>query len=47
VDDAWGLAPQSHCLFRIVTNPIMAAELDMRRVNARTEDDIFVDFSTG
>jgi hypothetical protein len=47
VDDARKLATQSHCHFRVVTNPIMTAELDMRRVNVRTEDDIVVDFSTG
>jgi hypothetical protein len=46
-DDARKLAIQSHCHFRVVTNPIMTAELDMRRVNVRTEDDIVVDFSTG
>jgi hypothetical protein len=47
VDDARELAIQSHCHFRVVTNPIMTAELDMRRINVRTEDDIVVDFSTG
>jgi hypothetical protein len=47
VDDARKLATQSHCHFRVVTNPIMTAGLDMRRVNVRTEDDIVVDFSTG
>lgn len=47
VDDARKLATQSHCHFRVVTNPIMTAELDMRRVNVRTEDDIVVDVSTG
>jgi hypothetical protein len=43
VDDARKLATQSHCHFRVVANPIMTAELDMRRVNVRTEDDIVVD----
>jgi hypothetical protein len=47
VDDTRKLATQSHGHFRVVTNPIMTAELDMRRVNVRTEDDIVVDFSTG
>jgi hypothetical protein len=47
VDHARKLATQSHCHFRVVTNPIMTAELDMRRVNVRTEDDIVVDISTG
>jgi hypothetical protein len=47
VDDARKLATQCQCHFRVVTNPIMTAELDMRRVNVRTEDDIVVDFSTG
>jgi hypothetical protein len=47
VDDARKLATQSNCHFRVVTNPIMTAELNMRRVNVRTEDDIVVDFSTG
>jgi len=47
VDDARKRATQSHRHFRVVTNPIMTAELDMRRVNVRTEDDIVVDFSTG
>ena len=47
VDDARKLATQAHCHFRVVTNPIMTAELDMRRVNVRTKDDIVVDFSAG
>jgi hypothetical protein len=47
VDDARKLATQSHCHFHVVTNPIMTAELDMHRVNVRTEDDIVVDYSTG
>jgi len=47
VDDARKLATQSHYHFRVVTNRIMTAELDMRRINVRTEDDIVVDFSTG
>jgi hypothetical protein len=47
VDDTRKLATQSHCHFRVVSNPIMTAELDMRRVNVRTEDEIVVDFWTG
>jgi hypothetical protein len=47
VDDARKLATQSHCHFRVLTNPIMTAELDTRRVNVRTKDDIVVGFSTG
>jgi hypothetical protein len=47
VEDARKVATQSHCTFRVITNPIMTAELDMRRVNVRTDDDIVVDFSTG
>jgi len=33
--------------FRIVTSSIVTAELDMRRIRVRTEDDIVVDFETG
>jgi hypothetical protein len=47
VDDARELATRSHCHFRIITAPIRTAELDMRRINVRIEDDIVVDFSTG
>jgi hypothetical protein len=47
VDEARKLATQSHCKFRVVTNPIMTGELEVRPVNVRTEDDIVVDFSTG
>jgi hypothetical protein len=47
VDDARELETQSHCHFRVVTNPIMTAELNIRRINLRTADDNVVDFSTG
>jgi hypothetical protein len=30
-----------------MTNSIVTAELDMRRINVRTKDDIVVDFTTG
>ena len=47
VDDAREFATRSHCHFRVLTGSIITAELDMRRVNVRTEDDIVVGFSTG
>ena len=47
VDDARKLATQSHCDFRVVTHLIMTAELDMRRVNVGTDNDVVVAFSTG
>jgi hypothetical protein len=47
VDDARELATRSHGHFRIITGSIVTAELDMRRINVRTEDDIVVEFSTG
>jgi hypothetical protein len=47
VDDARELANRSNCHFRIMTNSIVTAELDMRRINVRTKDDIVVDFTTG
>jgi hypothetical protein len=46
VDDARELATRSHCHFRVITGSIVTAELDMRRINVRTEDDIVVGFST-
>jgi hypothetical protein len=30
-----------------MTDSIVTAELDMRRINVRTKDDIVVDFTTG
>ena len=47
VDDAREVATRSHCHFRVVTGSIVTAELDMRRINVRTEDDMVVDFTTG
>jgi hypothetical protein len=47
MDDARELATRSHCHFRVVTGSIVTAELDMRRINVRIEDDIVVGFSTG
>lgn len=47
VDDARELATRSHCHFRIITGSIVTAELDMRRISVRTEDDIVVDFRIG
>jgi hypothetical protein len=47
VDDARELATRSHCHFRVLTGSIVTAELDMRRINVRTEGDIVVGFSTG
>jgi hypothetical protein len=47
VDDARELATRSRCHLRVITDSIVTAELDMRRINVRTEDDIVVDFSTG
>ena len=46
-DDARELATRSHCHFRIITDSIVTAELDRRRINVRTEDDIVVDLTTG
>jgi hypothetical protein len=37
VDDARKLATQFHCHFRVVSNPIMTAELDIRRVPPEAE----------
>jgi hypothetical protein len=47
VDEARDLATRSHCHFRVVTGSIQTAELDMRRINVRTEDGVVVGFSTG
>ena len=47
VHEARDLATRSHCHFRVVTGSIQTAELDMRRINVRTEDDVVVGFSTG
>jgi hypothetical protein len=47
VDDARELATRSHCHFRVITSSIVTAELDIRRISVRTEDDIVVDFRTG
>jgi hypothetical protein len=47
VDDARELATRTHCHFRVVTGSIVTAELDMRRINVRTEDDVVVGFTTG
>jgi hypothetical protein len=47
VDDARELATRSHCHFRVITSPIVTAELDIRRIKVRTDDDIVVDSWTG
>jgi hypothetical protein len=51
VDDARQLATRSLCHFRVLRRngkgSIRTAELDTKRINVSTEDDIVVDFSTG
>jgi hypothetical protein len=46
VHEARDLATRSRCQLRVVTGSIQTAELDMRRINVRTEDDVVVGFST-